>query len=56
MYTRLGIHWASTLTAFLALACTPLPFVLYKWGEAIRKRCKYSKEVMAMSEMARNKA
>jgi hypothetical protein len=30
MYQRLGINWASTLVAFLALACAPLPFLFYR--------------------------
>jgi multidrug resistance protein len=42
MYTRLGIHWASSIPAFLALACLPAPFVFYKYGAAIRMKCKYS--------------
>lgn len=42
MYNKLGIHWASMIPAFLALACIPFPFVLYKYGPAIRARCKYA--------------
>jgi hypothetical protein len=42
MYARLGIHWASSIPAFLALACLPAPFVFYKYGAAIRMKCKYS--------------
>ncbi|KAJ5231497.1 MFS general substrate transporter [Penicillium citrinum] len=42
MYEGLGIHWASSIPAFLALACIPFPFLFYKYGAAIRKRCKYS--------------
>jgi multidrug resistance protein len=42
MYARLGIHWASSIPAFLALACLPAPFVFYKYGRAIRMKCKYS--------------
>lgn len=42
MYDNLGTQWASSVPAFLALACLPMPFVLYKYGSAIRKRCKYS--------------
>jgi MFS family permease len=42
MYSRLGIHWASSIPAFLALACLPAPFVFYKYGGAIRMKCKYS--------------
>ncbi|KAF2002805.1 MFS general substrate transporter [Amniculicola lignicola CBS 123094] len=42
MYSRLGIHWASTIPAFLALACLPFPFLFYKYGGIIRKKCKYA--------------
>ncbi|KAF1817275.1 polyamine transporter 3 [Eremomyces bilateralis CBS 781.70] len=44
MYRSLGIHWASSIPAFLALACVPFPFLFYKYGAGIRKRCKYSAE------------
>lgn len=42
MYRGLGIHWASTIPAFVSVACIPMPFVFYKYGAAIRKRCKYA--------------
>ncbi|BCS30171.1 MFS transporter [Aspergillus puulaauensis] len=42
MYKGLGIHWASSIPAFVAVACIPLPFVFYVYGERIRKRCKYA--------------
>ncbi|KAI1102655.1 polyamine transporter 1 [Jackrogersella minutella] len=44
MYNNLGIHWASSIPAFLAVLCLPFPFLFYKYGEAIRKRCKFSAE------------
>lgn len=44
MYDNLGIHWASMIPAFLALACLPFPFLFYKYGAAIRARCKYAAE------------
>ncbi|KAB8338767.1 hypothetical protein FH972_021712 [Carpinus fangiana] len=44
MYQNLGIHWASSIPAFLALACVPFPFLFYKYGPAIRVRCKFAKE------------
>jgi hypothetical protein len=44
MYGNLGIHWASSIPAFLALACLPFPFLFYKYGESIRLRCKYAAE------------
>ena len=42
MYRGLGIHWASTIPAFISVACIPMPFVFYRYGGAIRKRCKYA--------------
>ncbi|KAJ5872888.1 uncharacterized protein N7529_005241 [Penicillium soppii] len=42
MYKNLGIHWASSIPAFLALACVPFPFLFYKYGPAIRTRCKFA--------------
>ncbi|GES59292.1 MFS multidrug transporter [Aspergillus terreus] len=42
MYQDLGIHWASSIPAFLALACVPFPFLFYKYGPTVRKRCKYA--------------
>lgn len=44
MYNNLGIHWASSIPAFLALACVPFPFLFYKYGEKIRAKCKYAAE------------
>ncbi|KAH6874723.1 major facilitator superfamily domain-containing protein [Thelonectria olida] len=49
MYHGLGIHWASSVAAFLSLACTPLPFVLYKYGRGIRQKCKYSRQAMELA-------
>ncbi|PLB45879.1 MFS general substrate transporter [Aspergillus steynii IBT 23096] len=47
MYQRLGIHWASSIPAFLALACLPMPFLFYKYGPKIRERCHYAAEADA---------
>lgn len=54
MYTALGIHWASSIPAFLALIFAPFPFILYKYGPHVRERCKYSAEAIAfMKELQR---
>ena len=42
MYQNLGNQWASSIPAFLALACTPLPYVFHMYGDAIRARSKYA--------------
>lgn len=44
MYRNLGIHWASSIPGFLSILCLPFPFLLYKYGPAIRTRCKYAAE------------
>jgi hypothetical protein len=44
MYNNLGIHWASSIPAFLALMCVPFPFLFYKYGRSIRLRCKFASE------------
>lgn len=47
MYHTLGIHWAASIPALLGLLFAPFPFLLYKYGPLIRKRCKYSAEAVA---------
>lgn len=42
MYAALGVHWAAAIPGFLALACVPFPLIFYKYGAAIRARCKYA--------------
>ena len=44
MYANLGIHWASSIPAFLALMCVPFPFLFYKYGSIIRRKCKFARE------------
>ena len=53
MYHNLGIHWASSVPAFLALACLPAPFFLYKYGAAIRTRCQYAAQSEAVMRSMR---
>lgn len=56
MYAALGIHWASSIPAFLTIACLPFPFVLYKYGAAIRTNCKYAHEAAAAMAQMRAQA
>ncbi|KAI9713890.1 MAG: hypothetical protein M1820_000620 [Bogoriella megaspora] len=56
MYDNLGIHWASMVPAFLALACVPFPFLFYKYGPPIRKRCKFAAEADAFMAKIRNQS
>lgn len=51
MYDRLNYQWASTLLAFIALACCAIPYVFYFYGASIRKHSHF-----AYSEDEENKA
>ncbi|PSK46400.1 hypothetical protein B9Z65_5368 [Elsinoe australis] len=42
MYDRLGYQWASTLLAFLGLACCAIPFVFFFKGAVIRRHSKFA--------------
>lgn len=48
MYHNLGIHWASSIPAFLTLICMPFPFVMYRYGARLRLKCKYASEAAEM--------
>ncbi|RAH43191.1 MFS transporter [Aspergillus brunneoviolaceus CBS 621.78] len=37
MYDGIGIHWASSVPAFLSLVCLPVPFLLSTYGGRIRQ-------------------
>jgi hypothetical protein len=50
MFHNLGIHWASSIPAFLTVACLPFPFVMYKYGAALRMKCKYAQEAAVLME------
>jgi hypothetical protein len=56
MFQKLGVNWASSLVAFLALACAPLPYLFYRYGERIRLRCKYAKEAAQIAQMLKESA
>lgn len=43
MYHRLGVGWASSLLGFLSILFIPIPFVLYYYGERIRRRSKMAR-------------
>jgi hypothetical protein len=42
MYDNLGIHWASSIPAFLALVCMPFPFLFYRYGSWIRTKSQFA--------------
>ncbi|KAI0637228.1 MFS general substrate transporter [Trametes polyzona] len=42
LYGNLGDAWACSVFAFLALACTPVPFLFFRYGSWVRSRSKYA--------------
>lgn len=48
MYDSLGVHWATSVPAFMTLVCMPFPFVLYRYGGNLRMKCKYAFEAAEM--------
>lgn len=50
MYHGLGIHWGSSIPAFISVLCVPIPFVFYRRGAAIRSRCKFAAEAKMLAE------
>ncbi|KAM0342922.1 hypothetical protein ACHAPU_009126 [Fusarium lateritium] len=50
MYGGLGVQWASSIPAFLALACVPFPFLFFRYGKRMRRNCKYASEAAAVLE------
>lgn len=55
MYRGLGIHWASSVPAFLALACVPFPLLFYRYGAAIRMRCTFARTAAEMMQKLQNR-
>jgi hypothetical protein len=50
MYENLGTQWASSIPAFLSLACAPMPFLFYHWGKALREHSKLANEARKILE------
>lgn len=40
LYRRLGLGWGNSVLAFIALSMAPVPFLLLKYGEQIRRASK----------------
>lgn len=42
MYSALGLGWGNSLLGFIGLACVPLPFVFWRYGERIRTSKRFA--------------
>ena len=47
LFNNLGYQWAGSLLAFLSLLLIPIPFVLEKYGERLRRRSPWAREHMS---------
>lgn len=43
MFNRLGIGWGNSLLAFLSIVFIPIPFVLVRYGEKLRRMSKHAR-------------
>lgn len=41
-YENLGVQYTVTILACISVVCTPVPYVFYKYGPAIRRRSRYA--------------
>ena len=46
MFVKEGYHWAVSILAFLALIMIPIPFILVKYGRALRLKSSWAKQHM----------
>lgn len=56
LFASIGIWWGQLIPAVLSLLCLPFPFVFYRFGPAIRSRCRYASEVQMAARRARRQA
>ncbi|CEJ62062.1 Putative Function: YHR gene confers resistance to cycloheximide [Penicillium brasilianum] len=45
MYSNLGLNWASTLLAFISLALSLVPTLMFVWGKQVRARSTFMSKV-----------
>ncbi len=53
MFKNLGVNWAVTLIAFLALVCSPMPLLFYLYGGKIRRQTKFGREADELGQKIR---
>ena len=53
MYERLGVAWASSLLGFLNLGMCAIPFIFIKYGDKIRARSKFFRELAELKPRER---
>lgn len=56
MYEKMGIDWASSFFAFVALAMLPIPWIFERYGAQLRARSYFNKMIAAEEEKKRQDA
>ena len=46
MFTNVGFQWAGSILAFLAVLLVPIPFILERYGRALRLKSPWAKQHM----------
>jgi hypothetical protein len=46
LFTNKGYQWGGSILAFLALGLTPIPFILARYGPALRKKSPWASSHM----------
>lgn len=47
MYKKMGIDWASSFFAFVAIALMPIPWIFERYGSVLRKRSYFNRMIAA---------
>ncbi|UZP44114.1 hypothetical protein NXS19_011926 [Fusarium pseudograminearum] len=50
MYTNLGIHWAPSVLAFIALVMGVIPFIFIRYGDRLARSSKTAREAFSIQE------
>jgi hypothetical protein len=50
MYANLGIHWAPSVLAFIALVMGVIPFIFIRYGDRLARSSKTAREAFAIQE------
>jgi hypothetical protein len=54
MYSRLGVHWATSLLGFISLAMSLTPFVFISYGKKIRASSRMRQDLAEWKRMTTN--
>lgn len=50
MYESLGVQWACSLLAFLALGMAVIPFIFIRYGETVRRKSPIAQRILRSEE------